>query len=527
MTDEELDAQIAALTVKNTARVNAAAPARYEEGAEPWYEDMAEGAAASLMETGYGIKDLVGMGSPEDAVTLADWQADAAQSGYGAAGGVVGDIAQVVGTGGMVGVGAKSLLKAAAMAKAKRTGMLSTVPAAEAATVGMAGVGGVTGAAVAADVAASGGAGDLKTPEAGESRLNTANKDMAWAAGGNAIVNALGKIGKGAIKTPEGQKLLDEGIPLAPDQAAAGGPARLIANNMKVQPFMAKGMTTGRQKAMDDWTLADMDKAAPDGVYISGNTVKGKAGQLSDAYKEKYGEVWGQARKPSAIEFGVMKNMVDSTMPKVAGDSQGPLNGVNAALEALMEDFAPQAVKSFDNSLKKKIRSAARAGDSEMETGLEAIRLQLQSTLPDAAQKQLDGLNAKYGDFLAVKEASSAAAHVGGMYTPVDLMNASKKVGGLNRNFRQTAPKRAEADEGMATVGRDLDPILPTIRKANYAQMPSPQAAMDKFNQFYLGETASQKMLQGVAKNNNRVAEALRSLGAPAGYAAGEYFEEN
>ena len=66
-----------------------------ERPEEAWYEDFGEGLAVSGMDTYYGIKDLVTDLDDEDRARLKDWKEDAAQSGWGTGGRVVGEMAQL------------------------------------------------------------------------------------------------------------------------------------------------------------------------------------------------------------------------------------------------------------------------------------------------------------------------------------------------------------------------------------------------------------------------------------------------
>ena len=57
-------------------------------------QDFSEGIGVSGLETYYGAKDLLGLGSAKDKQTLEAWRRAAGESGWGTAGQITGDVAQ-------------------------------------------------------------------------------------------------------------------------------------------------------------------------------------------------------------------------------------------------------------------------------------------------------------------------------------------------------------------------------------------------------------------------------------------------
>jgi hypothetical protein len=152
---------------------NQNSPTTPERDAEPWYEDFAEGVVSSGMGTYYGIKDLtVGM-DDEDKARLKDWKEDAAQSGWGTAGNVVGEVAQLALPGGAALKGAKALNAAGKLAKTAKALPLAT------------------------DVLASSALGYVKPPEEGKTRGERARwVVIRW-------LRRLAKVLKGLQKPPK------------------------------------------------------------------------------------------------------------------------------------------------------------------------------------------------------------------------------------------------------------------------------------------------------------------------------------
>jgi len=496
----------AATAAMEWAATQGAAPKLPPATPESGFEDFGEGLGVSGLKTYYGIKDLVSDVDAEDKATLADWRADAAQSGWGTAGEVVGDVGQIIGTGGIGGAALKGGLKLAANAArvAKAPKPLR---------------GGLVGARnlvtpFTADIGASAAVAGTQIPDAGEDRSDAAYGAAKDALVGGVLTKALNKGFQGIRKTPEAQEMLDHGIPLTPALASEGTGVRGVENVMQVLPFVAKGRDEARRKAQEQWSLKVMQTAAPSNVTLRGNA-RARAGQLKDGFKNAYSTAWGKAEKPHYLDIIDMQNVLKETGTFIGKDGEGALRKVSHDLKKLSKDFSPKAVKNLDHVLKKNIRSAARAGDSALEEGLNTVRVSLRNSLPADAQRGLKQLDQKYGAYLVVKKAGAKAKNTAGMFTPKQFMDSVGAVGGETRTFVGAAPLQRYADAAVDTVGRQEPAILPDLTKGVFARTPTHQGAMDFGGRLTLGETAGQKLGQRVIASP--VADALRNVGLRGG----------
>jgi len=492
--------------IMESAATQAAAPNLPPATPESGLEDFGEGLGVSGLKTYYGIKDLVSEVDDEDRATLADWREDASESGWGTAGEVVGDVGQIIGTGGVGGAAIKGGLKLASNvarnAKAPRQIRGGLVGARNLVTP------------FTADIGAAATIAGTQIPNAGEDRGDAAYGAAKDALVGGVLTKALNKGFHGIRKTPEAQEMLDHGIPLTPALASEGTGVRGMENVMQVLPILAKGRDEARRKAQEQWSLKVMQTAAPSNVTLRGNA-RARARQLKDGFNNAYTTAWGKAEKPHYLDIVDMQNVLAKTGTFIGKDGEGALRKVSHDLKKLSKDFSPKAVKNLDHVLKKNIRSAARAGDSALEEGLNTVRVSLRNTLPATAQRELKQLDQKYGAYLVVKKAGAKAKNTEGMFTSKQLMDSVGAVGGEARTFVGAAPLQKYADAAKKTVGREEPAILPDFTKGVFVRTPTHQGTMDFGGRLTLGETVGQKLGQKIIASP--VADALRNAGLRGG----------
>ena len=486
------------------------APTEYAEDAEPWYQDFGEGLGVSGLKTYTGVKDLFGTfspwgsgASPADNARLTDWKADAGQSGWGTGGEVVGDIAQIVGTGGIGGAttkGALNLSTKAAANQARRSALTRGLSQAR-----------KLRSPILKDVAATAAVGATQAPEAGETRMGNAVSDGQDALIGGLIGKGLTKAVRGINKTRAGQRALDAGDKLTPAMVSEGSGVQGVENLMQVLPALSIGRQQARDAATESWTKRVLQEAAPVGTKVTG-TAKDRAIMLKDGYTKGYANAWGRAEKPSTAQVMGVQNTLKETGGFVDDAGKATLAKISRDLKNISgAKFNPEVLQNLDRSMKKQIATAARNGNAALEEGLNAAREGLRNTLPDVGKTELKALDNQYGKYLVVKKAGAAAADNKGNFTPQQLMNSVKTVGGETRTFTSQAPLQKLADEAMDTVGRTEPAILQDIQKGLIAKFPTHQPTMDLGGRLTMGETAPQKALGRVI--NSPIAEALRKAG--------------
>jgi hypothetical protein len=289
---------------------------------------------------------------------------------------------------------------------------------------------------------------------------------------------------------------------------------------MQVVPGLSKGRKTLRDTAVDQWAKTVHNAAAPLGAKITATGREG-AKQLKAAFDDAYSKVWGSATHPSNEAFVGMVDTLTETARYVGKDGEGPLRKIGSDLMKLSKDFDPKAIKTLDHTIKKQIRRAARAGDTALEEGLNALRKQLRATLPKGGQDAVSAVDSQYGKYLVVKKAGAKAKDAQGHFTPKQLMDSVGQVGGETRTFLGNAPLQDFADAAFQTVGRKDPNILLDAMKGLAVKFPSPTGLMKGAGDVMLGHSPLQKGLQ---RTVNPVAEALRRKGVSGGTLASGMF---
>ncbi len=478
---DELELQIA-IEQEQARAMQQRQPARQQranqepEKKDAWYQDFGQGLGYSGLSTYYGIKDLFTDLDDEEEERLADWKLDASESGWGTAGQVTGELAQLAIPGGAGLKAARALSKGGKLAQTL-----------------------AKGAPLAADVAGSAGLGYIQQPNFGQERW----KNAAEGAGGALLGGALGRAGtklyRGVNKTPEAQKLLDEGIALTPGQASESGIPRTVEAIMSWAPFVSKGTQRARQRSVSQWNNTVLNKAAPAGKQITGEGSEGVR-NLSKAFEDSYKDAWGAAGRPRANK---VVDLVDTAVKQGRELDQESRRVVANALKRLNEatrDYSPERISQLDKHLRKQIESSATQKNFELADVLKRMRKNLRASVGDDSAQKLKAIDGKYGNFLAVLDASasSKAMESGGVFSPQQLIKSSAKIAGRKKAAQGIGPLRDIAEQGMETVGRqEIKPLI-NMRKAVVRNMPS-VPGMDFGGRLVLGQTSGQKALQRAA----------------------------
>lgn len=403
-------------------------PVEPPKEADPWYEDLGEGLAVSGMETYYGIKDLVGLLDEEDQATLTDWQKDAAESGWGTAGKVIGEIAQIAAPAG----GLTKAMKYAS--KAKTLGR--TAP-------------------LLADVAATAGLEAVKLPQEGESRLDSAIEGATDALTGGMIARGLSKATRGLDVTDAAKTLMDKGAFITAGRAAKSPAAKGLEAMAEVTPFLARGVQKARGKAKDDWLRVAFEEAAPKGFKQSDVGFKGIS-QLKNAYDDAYSKAWSKADNINSAGRVDFVNAVSRGVDELPKTDANKVIRVAKEFNKVLGDISPKRIKDYDNQLRREIKSVALDNIPLRET-LKQMRESIRKGLPEGAQNALKDVDANYAKYLAVKKAAGKATADTGEFTPQQLiqsLTASAK-GKARKDFGD-APMQDIAMAGAQTVGQQL-----------------------------------------------------------------------
>ncbi len=447
-------------------------------------EDFGEGLAVSGMKTYYGVKDLFGAMDDEDRATLKDWQDDASESGWGTAGQIVGDIGQTLLPGGAIAKGVKGLSKAKQLALGTRT---------------------------AIDAGVAGALGATQIPDEGESRGTNAALGAAGAAVGGAAGKVLSKAFRGINPSDEALFLKERGVSMTPSFASReGSPIRAAETWMKDKGLLSKSTLKQQQKGQQSWNLAALKEAAAPGKAgnITDIGYKGNQ-QLLDGFNESYAEAWSKAGRPKAEGIVKVINGITRNAPRLSDGAQKVLSNTLDDIKGLTKNYTPERMRSLDRYLRKSITKSRRDGDFELEEQLRNVRSGIRDSVNKEGSKLLKKIDAKYGDYLAVRDAGRVG--LDGQVTPQKLRKTVEAVtakSGRNKSFIGSPTMQKFADAGLATVGRrDPQPIL-NMRKA-LVQQGLGVPGLGVGGRAVMGETALQKGGVGLSK---ALADALRKL---------------
>jgi hypothetical protein len=421
--------------------------------------DLRTGVAGSVLDTALGAKDLVGLGTEQDRTIQDLIKADVSEAGgWGTAGGVLGDIAQMAAPGGA----ALRLAKAAKLAKAATPLGASMI----------------VGAGGAAPIAA------IRSPDEGDTRAGNAAQEAAIAAAGGYLG---GKLISGIEKTPAAQAILNAGGYLTPGMAAKSKMVEGIEAIMEVSPFLAQGTKKARGDAARSWNRLSLNEARPPRARkITEGGSKGVA-KLRDGFTRAYDNAWAKAKgegdRVPVIEH--LQNRINE------------FEGATAAkLKRLTQDIEfADSPKRVDRAIRTRIKEAV--DDPELQGLLQESRAIFRDTLGPKVRTELAKIDKKYPLYLTVRKAAAQASADYGYYTPQQLVTASRVVGGETPAAIGTGPLLTGAQQGVHTVGKSVggQPLEWFRRVAGALPTTLP---LKSTGRVALGQTAPQRVAQGL-----------------------------
>ena len=461
---------------------------------EKWYEDFGEGLGVSALGTYYGIKDLVVGMDDEDMATLKDWKDDAAQSGWGTAGEIVGEIAQIALPAGVATKGLKVLSKAKTLGR--------TVP-------------------MLVDALSTGALNAIKVPKEGESRADAALEGITDSLTGGVLFRALSKATRGVDITDYAKTILDNGGFLTAGKAAKSKSISGLESVAEVTPFLAKAVEKAQEKAKTSWGNIVTKEAAPLGAKI---TARGQQGikQLSAAYDDAYSAAWAKADKISNQGRVAFVDAASDGLKYLPKNEANRVVYLASEFKNVLKELTPKNIKAYDNRLRRAIDSIPYDNRAYRDT-LKAMREALRKGLPEDALKSLKEVDGQYAKYLVVKKATAAAAGEAGGFTPSQLINAVKSVGGVTRTAMGDAPLQEIATAGKQTIGKKLggQPLEWFRRIAGSVPSPVP---VQTLSNMVIGQNPLQKAARKTIESET--VDALRKYMPRSGQVSGAYLKD-
>ena len=490
---------------------------------EAWYEDFGEGLGVAGLSTYYGIKDLFGATEDEDRATLADWKKDAGESGYGTAGRVIGEIAQMA----VPMAGVLKLAKGAGMA----------AKAARLATAGKY-------MPLAMETAVATGHGALQLPEAGGSRGRNALESGAMALAGGAAVKGLGKAFKGVTKSDAAKSLRSAGVNLTPaDATPKGHPLKNLESIAGYVLFLAKGVKKARDESLrtyGDHITNVIGKKF--GVKISGlgdDAMK----QMDELIEKGYKDAWDMAPDISTsalddISAAAAKikpvGAAETKLSKIISEAENILPKEISSADKYMGVSRPKTDMEAVSTLDKLIRNSKATGDPDgINSVLDEMSKAIRANLPKNAKEAVDEMDAIFPPYKVVEDALNTAAtktHKGKdvLLDPMKLLGSAVAKGKKGmKGARGEAPLQKVAREGVETIGREgiALPLMDVLKAGSTAFPAVP--GMGIMGRTVLGDTAIQQVGRGFGKRYiNPLAKALRAKTGVGGATVGAAYEQ-
>jgi hypothetical protein len=286
---------------------------------------------------------------------------------------------------------------------------------------------------------------------------------------------AAGKLMTGSpviTPAPQVQALLKSGVVPTIGQAANYSPSRfgrfVAGKEEQIQsvPFLGDFITNARNRAVEDFNRAAINKGMPPGQTA---TAIGKDGV--DIAKQALGTAYDDIYKNAtvAIDNRLLGAVAAAKTSPVVPMNQAGMRQFDDIMKKTLWDRLPagQSMPSRDAKMSieadlgaavRQLKFSSNSADRSVGQALEAARnafrdLMARNLPPDDAAK-LQPVNQAYANMTAVKAAAEKAKARGGVFTPFQLQQASKK--GEMREFADFGTGLTSRTPDSGTAGRAI-----------------------------------------------------------------------
>lgn len=246
-----------------------------------------------------------------------------------------------------------------------------------------------------------------------------------------ALGSAVGKVARGLKRTPEAQRLLDEGVSLTPGQMNPKGMFNHAEEAMQSFPLVGSAIKNARGSAEDDFRRAVIQRGSFDQLPKSGAPQ-----DLLDSAYQSFSPLYDQAkgvpmRPPSDVDLTHAVSNVnifadDAARAKVAKYVSNQIT----ALKTTRPDSGDLL------KIRSNVRQAARDAAKDPTRGAEASLLNevdktlsqtIHSQLPHDAQTALNRADNRYGLYKIAEKAVAKGRDRPGGFTPTMLAQSIKE----------------------------------------------------------------------------------------------------
>lgn len=404
-------------------------------------ERFAMGVARPVLETAYGVQELVGRElSPEQRHQLAVLRGN--KGAAGTTGRVAGEIATFALP---AGAGGKAVTRLGPLLPRAMQRLAPTV----------------------ADMTATAGMEALKAPTDERGRGQAAVEGALGAGVGRAAGAALAPLARGVRPTPQAQELMSRGIPLTPGMARNGA-LQSLEDRLASIPGFAGAIRNRQREAVNAWNKGLLQRVTPDGeITVAGHQGFREANKaLSDAYEK----LWDRDVELSLPVLGgfwqhtsqrARQTLAPESHAAFADTLRRMMNDNLAEATADGATVLGPAVSRVDDLLRREAQNAGRRGEGALAEFYGDARRQLKDLLPQDLRQQWSHLDGLYKEFSILRRAAGykGAAAQEGVFTPDQLLSAAiaaDKSAGKGATAKGLASLQSEATQARNVMGSNL-----------------------------------------------------------------------
>lgn len=387
------------------------------------------------------------------------------------AGGVTGALSGALG-----GIGLGQSLAATAAPTASRVGQVL------AANPGLQAAGATTGAVAGQGVAEAGGG-------PGAQLIASLVGGLAPSATLQSIGRSATKLGTGATRTPEAQRLLDQGVDLTPGQMNPRGMVNQLEETVQSAPIVGPVVSGARNNARATFQRVAAQEGSAPGTQITQAPQSDMVDQAYQSFAPLYDQAKGFPVRPVILATNGPNVPIDQAINRAV------LNrGVRAtadervSVQGFLDDQLTKPLRTSDDllnirsSVRAEARSAASSGQSAqaqlLEDADDVLTQALESQLPPGPLNALRTADAKYGDYKTLERAAARSGDRPEGFTPNDL---SQAVASANKGANQGTyarggggPLRQIAADARSTLDLRAPPTGARLAALPLAAVASP-----------------------------------------------------
>lgn len=295
---------------------------------------------------------------------------------------------------------------------------------------------------------------------------------------GAAVGGVLGAAGAsvGAAIAPKFRKpadlLMKEGVDLTPGQMA-GGVTKRGEDALRSVPLLGSAIASGQRRSIETFNRAAINRAlAPIGDQLPAGMLAGHA--AIDTAATKLGDAYDKLlpKLHAALDPGLKADIVNvATLARNLPDAE------KAQIQRIIKDeivgrftgggvATGQTAKEIESELGQIAASSARSDSYDVRRlggavkELQASVRRMVERVNPTHQGELQAINAGWANLLRVQQAAASVGAKDGVFTPAQLLNATKALDASRRKAGFAKGKALMQD--LADAGKDvLPPSLP------------------------------------------------------------------